>query len=208
MKITHSFIKQNMRTPPPKNNNRTFLKKLIIILSIVLVALTSSNPKKIILYYDKATSPALLQMINFSHQSENDIKIIFWERFKGKSIGKFKNTYFTDSFEDFIAFSNQIIHKHPTRSVELHFNIHLFTQFYNMQNSLNNTRIKKVHFYEDASNYIWYTPVHEWMFFDLPNAKTFLHIWGDETKLCSSQKPASQCEWVKKNETIYLIFTC
>ena len=137
-------------------------------------------------------------MINFSHQSENDIKIIFWERFKGKSIGKFKNTYFTDSFEDFIAFSNQIIHKHPTRSVELHFNIHLFTQFYNMQNSLNNTRIKKVHFYEDASNYIWYTPVHEWMFFDLPNAKTFLHIWGDETKLCSSQKPASQCEWVKK----------
>lgn len=57
-----------------------FKKKIIAVFCLVSLAFLS-QPKVIHIYHDKASTPALLQMVNFIEQADSDLKIISWDRF-------------------------------------------------------------------------------------------------------------------------------
>ena len=82
---------------------KTILKLSVVFILLFCACFTYTPPPKTHVYYDPATSPALLQMVDFIHQDEQDIKFIFWKRFDRyiKNKEKYPNTYFINNWELF-----------------------------------------------------------------------------------------------------------
>ena len=136
-------------------------EKLIAIFCLVSLAFLS-EPKVVHVYHDKASTPALLQMINFIEQPENDLKIVAWTRYHNHIQGKenFKNTLFTTNWDEVFETLTEYKKKHNRLKIIVHYNIH-HDYFYQKIYEEFKENLKVVHIYEDASMYMWRNPTKD-----------------------------------------------
>ncbi len=173
----------------------TLIKKLTAIICLILMA-SLSQPKVIHVYHDKASTPALLQMINYINQKESDIKIVTWDRFHAHIKDKFKNTFFINNLDEIFTKIDSLKQKYKRITLVIHYNIHhpfLFDDLY----SKFEKDIKVVHIYEDASTYMWWQTNADWLLLKQDKFKKNLHMWGDIKKLCTEPNPLSRCEAIR-----------
>lgn len=176
----------------------SLLKKFIVVISLTLIAYFT-QPKIIHIYHDKASTPALLQMVNYITQKESDIKIIMWDRFHThiKNKEQFKNTFFVDRSRQIFELIDSYKQKYKRIKLVIHYNIHhtfLFDDLY----SKFEKDIKVVHIYEDASTYMWWTDNMDWLLSVDSGIKKNLHMWGDIDAFCSTDNPLPRCDSIKE----------
>lgn len=179
----------------------SLIKKIIAVICLITMAYLS-QPKVIHVYHDKATTPALLQMINFINQSENDLKIVKWIRFHNhiKNKEKYKNTFFTNNWNAVFQKISSYKEKYKRIKIVVHYNIHHDYFFHRLKKEFEND-IKIVHIYEDSSYYLYWTSRRDWILKEKTNYKQTLYISNDMQKLCSplsDSKPHPRCNDIKQ----------
>lgn len=186
---------------------KTILKLSVVFILLFCACFTYTPAPKIHVYYDPATSPALLQMVDFIHQDEQDIKFIFWKRFDRyiKNKEKYPNTYFINNWDLFFKKLQEISKANPKSKIILHHNLHHDYFFNHFIDVFPENKILESHAYEDASNYMWWSQRKDYIFFNYPKINHKLHMWGDIKKLCSTKDPHPQCERIKKLDDLIKI---
>ncbi len=173
-----------------------------IIAAFCLVSLAFlSEPKVVHVYHDKASTPALLQMVNFIEQPENDLKIVAWTRYHNHIQGKenFKNTLFTTNWDEVFEKLSEYKKKYNRLKIILHYNIY-HDYFYQKIYEEFKENLKIVHIYEDASMYMWRDPTRDNLLTKEDGIKKNLYMWGDPKDLCSGDDPLDRCpaiDWIK-----------
>ena len=175
-------------------------EKIIAVFCLVSLAFLS-EPKVVHVYHDKASTPALLQMINFIEQPENDLKIVAWNRYHKHIQGKenFKNTLFTTNWDEIFETLTEYKKKHNRLKIIVHYNIH-HDYFYKNIYEKFKENLKVVHIYEDASMYMWRDPSRDSLLQKEDGIKKNLYMWGDPNVLCSGDNPLERChaiDWIK-----------
>ncbi len=179
---------------------KVILLKILVILTILSFVYKTSLPPKIHVYYDPATSAALLQMTNFIKVEKRDFKFIFWSRYDRFIQNKesYPNTFFSTNWDTLFKRIQEVSDAHPDSKIILHHNIHHNYFFDHFISVFGKSKIAEIHTYEDASNYVWWTTRNQYIIYDNPDIKHKVHIWGDIDKLCSGDDKLKHCPEIKK----------
>ncbi len=156
--------------------------------------LQTSQTKNIHVYLDPATTPALLQMIDYIRQDENDIKIIAWERYYPhiQNQESYKNTFFFPNNNLIYSILSYIKEQEKNINIHLHFNLEHLRVYKDIFNTPIQESIKSIHIYEDASAHLLQTKRKDWVFDTTPYQK-YLYYWGDMKKLCPKDSQIVRC---------------
>lgn len=185
---------------------RLRIKIFIIFICCITVLFQQRKAQHLHLYFDPATTPALVQMTHFINLPPNDLKIISWNRFHNhiKNKKQFPNTdFFITDKNDFgnssLVFQKieKILQTKQNIHIHLHFNL-LHPAIYNFLSSHPKTKdkIKSVHVYEDASGHFLRDANRDDFLTSLPKNSTLYH-WGNLSKICSDNS-FSRCSQIKK----------
>ncbi len=182
-----------------ENFMKIYLKLLIVFISIFSV-IQLPPPRKIYVYFDKASSPSLLQMVDYIHTPKRDIKLIYWERFYSHIQNKntYQNTFFASSWRNLLDELQQLLKKYPRSKIILHHNLHHDYFFNEFIKHIPKEKILESYAYEDASNYMWWAKGRNYIFYDNPDIKHKLYMWGDDKKFCSGNNPLIHCDEISK----------
>ena len=175
-------------------------KKIIAVFCLVSLAFLS-EPKVVHIYHDKASTPALLQMVNYIEQPENDLKIVAWNRYHKHIQGKenFKNTLFTTDWDEIFKTLTEYKKKYNRLKIIVHFNIY-HDYFYKKIYEYFKENLEIAHIYEDASMFIWRDSSKDNLLHKEDGIKKNLYMWGDPNVLCSGDDPLDRCpaiDWIK-----------
>ncbi len=175
------------------------------------------EPKTIHVYMDSASTPALLQMVDFIRQPEEDFKIVIWDRYHSyiKYKEKYKNTVFLDLQEvdeqkndlalkkypqnpiPLLIYLDEILEKELNAKIVIHFNGHHDRLYRALLNTSHiSEKVSDVHVYEDASAHIFRERGKDYIFQD--NIKKYFYYWGDVDKLCTGSDALKGCPFVQE----------
>lgn len=181
---------------------RLRIKIFIIFICCITVLFQQRNAQHLHLYFDPATTPALVQMTHFINLPPNDLKIISWNRFHNhiKNKKQFPNTDFF--ITDKNNFSNsslvfqkieKILQTQQNVHIHLHFNLlHPAVYYFFSTNPLTKNKIKSVHIYEDSSGHIFREKIYNSYLEKIPYETYFYH-WGNFNQFCKSGTPLAGC---------------
>ncbi len=178
--------------------------KILLILIVCFVVLHLSNKKQQLhIYLDPATTPTLLQMVDFIQKPTKDFKIISWNRFDHyiKNKENFQNTFFIPVDKNYISEDSyfffqikKLLKKNPNTDIHLHFNLTHPTAYHFLVNHpLIKNKIKSVHIYEDASGHI-FRDENVSFFPKSPIPKPFFYHWGNPNKICAPDFSSDSCK--------------
>ncbi len=163
----------------------------------------SNKRPQLHIYLDPATTPALLQMIDFIHQPTEDFKIISWNRFDHhiKNKENFQNTFFIPVNKNYISEDSyflfqikELLKKNPNTDIHLHFNLtHPNAYHFLLDHTLIKDKIKSVHIYEDASGHI-FRDENISFFPKSANPKPFFYHWGNPNEICKPDFSSDSCK--------------
>ena len=160
-----------------------------------------TKPITIHIYHDRASMPTFLQSIDFIKKSKNEQKIVFWNRINKhiKDREKYSNTFFAFHYDEIMMKINEILKKHKNAQAILHFNIHHSYILRDIRKEFPKLKIKELHMYEDASQYVWYhTGGDNCLLNQELNAKKTLYMWGNVNHLCNKENPHKRCPFIQK----------
>ena len=183
--------------------NKIYLKIFIILMVCFAVFHLSNKRQQLHIYLDPATTPALLQMVDFIHQPTEDFKIVSWNRFDHhiKNKDHFKNTFFIPVNKNYISEDSyflfqikELLKKNPNTDIHLHFNLtHPNAYYFLLDHTLIKDKIKSIHIYEDASGHI-FRDENISFFPKSPNPKPFFYHWGNPNKICAPDLSSDSCK--------------
>ena len=176
-----------------------FLKLKILLVFLLLFFVFHTRERVIYIYYDKASSPTLVQMTDFVKQKNADLRVAYWERVFSHITNKdkHKNALFLGNDAGILSVIDVMKLHYKRVKVILHINMHQDYFFRKLVDSYGENIIKELHLYEDAASYVWDNSSRDWIFYQYKDIKKYLYMWGDMKKMCPDKDPLRRCAAIK-----------
>ncbi len=176
------------------------LKIKIFIIVCFLFACYYTREHIVHIYFDKASNPTLIQMVDFVKRKDTDIKIVHWERINAhiKNKQDYKNVFFTKNEHSISSIVKALkLHLFNVKVV-IHLNMHQDYFLNRFVEDHGKRIIKEIHLYEDSPGYFWETSRVDYLLDSFWNIKKIIHLWGASEKLCETPNSLARCNKVKE----------